>query len=112
MSPRYVGPNEILERVGKAAYELKLPSELALVHPNFHVSMLNKCIGDPYSIISIEGLGVKDMLSYEEVLVQILNRQAKRLRNKEVVSIKVLWKNNLVEGETWKVEADMNTRIL
>ena len=39
LSPRYVGPYEILQRVGKVAYELKLPSELALVHP---VSM---CLG-------------------------------------------------------------------
>ena len=33
LSPRYEGPYEILQRVGKVAYELKLPNELALVHP-------------------------------------------------------------------------------
>ena len=39
--PRYVGPYEILQRVGKVAYELRLPSKLACVHqvfPYFHVS--------------------------------------------------------------------------
>ena len=63
--------------------------------------MLKKCIGDLESILPIEGLGVKDNLSYEEVSVQILYRQVKKLRNKEVASVKVLWKNHLVEGATW-----------
>ena len=79
------------------------------VHLVFYVSMLKKCIGDPESIFPIEGLGVKDNLSYEEVLVQVLDRQVKKLRNKEVVSVKVLWKNQLVEGATGEVEADMNS---
>ncbi|TMW90959.1 hypothetical protein EJD97_014998 [Solanum chilense] len=70
-----VGPYEILQRVGKVAYELKLPSELASVHLVFHVSKLKKCISDPESILPIEGLGVKDNLSYEEILVQILDSQ-------------------------------------
>ena len=105
LSPRYVGPYEILQRVGKVAYELKLPSKLASVHPLIHVSMLKKCIGDPESILPIEGLGVKDNLSYEEVsvieglcvkdnlsyeevLAQILDRQVNKLRNKEVAFVK------------------------
>ena len=82
LSPLYVCPYEILQAVGKVSYELKLPSEFASVHPFFHVSMLKKCIGDPESILPIEGLGVKDNLSYEEVLIQIIDRQVKKLRNK------------------------------
>ena len=69
LSPRYVGPYEVLQRVGKVAYELRLPSELASVHPVFHVSMLKKCIGDPVYILPIEGLDVDEVLSYEEVLL-------------------------------------------
>ena len=65
--PYYVGPYEILQRFGKVAYEIRLPSELASIHLVFHVCMLKKCIGGPVSIFSIEGLGVKDNLSYEEV---------------------------------------------
>ena len=64
LSPRYVGPYEILQRVCKVAYELKLPSQLALVHPVFHVSMLKKCIGDHESIFPIGGLCVKHNLYY------------------------------------------------
>ena len=80
LSPLYVGPYEILQRVCKSAYELKLPSVLASVHPIFHVSMLKKCIGDPESILPIEGLGATDNLSYEEVPVQILDMQDEKLR--------------------------------
>ena len=65
LSPHYMGPYEMFQRVGKVAYELKLPIELASVHPIFHVSILKKCIGDPESILPIEGTGVKDNLSYE-----------------------------------------------
>ena len=62
--------------------------------------MLKKCIGYPESILPIKGLGVKDNLSYEEFPVQILDRKVKKLRNKEVASVKVLWKYHLVEGAT------------
>ena len=40
LSPRYVGPCEILQKIGKVAYELRLPSKLTLVHLVFHISML------------------------------------------------------------------------
>ena len=72
--------------------------------------MLKKCIGDPVSIIPIEALDVDERLSYEEVPVEILDRQVKKLRNKEVASIKVLWRNHLVEGATLMTEADIKSR--
>ena len=63
-----------MKRIRKVYYELKLPIELDLVHPVFHVSMLNKCIGDQVSILRLEGLEVDDNLSYEEIPVEILDR--------------------------------------
>ncbi|WMV08921.1 hypothetical protein MTR67_002306 [Solanum verrucosum] len=69
--------------------------------------MLKKCVGDPTSIVSLEGLGVDESLSYEEVLVEIWDQQVTKLRNKEIASMKVLWRNQLVEGATWEAEADM-----
>ena len=60
LRPRYVGPYEILQRVGEVAYELALPVELSFIHPVFHVSMLKKCLGDPASILPVEGLGAMD----------------------------------------------------
>ncbi|KAF3623052.1 hypothetical protein FXO37_32055 [Capsicum annuum] len=54
LSPRYVGPYNILSRVGKVAYEVELPAELSSIHPVFHVSMLKKCIGDSVMVDSSE----------------------------------------------------------
>ena len=87
-----------------------MPNDLASVHPIFHVSVLNKCVGDPTSIVPLECLGVKENLSYEEAPVEILDRQVKKLRNKEVASVKVLWRNHLVDGATWEVESDIMSR--
>ena len=107
--PHYVGPYEILQKVGNVAYELGLPRKLSSVNPVFHVSMLKKCIGDPEYILHNESLGVNDNLPYQEVLVQILDRQVNKLRKKEVASVKVIWKNHLVEGVTWEAKADMKS---
>jgi len=59
LSPRYVGLYDILQRVSKVAYKFKLPTELASVHPIFHVFMLKKSTGDPESILSIECLSLR-----------------------------------------------------
>ncbi|KAH0739400.1 hypothetical protein KY290_038105 [Solanum tuberosum] len=95
--------------VGEVAL-IDLPNKLASVHLVFHVSMFKKCVGEPTSIVSLEGLGIDENLSYEEVPVEILDRQVKKLRNKEVAYVKVLWRNHFVEGATWEAEADMMSR--
>ncbi|WMV09944.1 hypothetical protein MTR67_003329 [Solanum verrucosum] len=110
LSPRYVGPYKILKRIGKVAYELESPTELAEIHPVFHISLLKKCVGDPASIVPLESVAVKDSLSYKDVPVEILDHQVRRLRNKEVDSVKVLWRSQSVEGATWEAEAAMKAK--
>ncbi|KAH0694961.1 hypothetical protein KY285_022058 [Solanum tuberosum] len=110
LSPRYIGPYRIAKRIDNVAYELELPQELAAVHPVFHISMLKKCIGDPSLILPTESIKINDNLSYEEVPVQILDRQVRRLRTKDVASVKVLWRNQFVEEATWEAEEDMKKR--
>jgi len=58
----------------------------------------------------LEGFGVDENLSYEEVPIEILYRRVNKLMNKEVAAVKVLWRNHLVKGATWEAEADMNSR--
>ncbi|XP_049348176.1 uncharacterized protein LOC125812742 [Solanum verrucosum] len=110
LSPRYIGPYKIIRRVGQVAYELELPQELSTVHPVFHVSMLRKCIGDPSRITPMEDVHVTEDLTYEEVPIAILDRQVKKLRNKEVASVKVLWRNQQVKEVTWEAEEAMKSK--
>ncbi|WMV32564.1 hypothetical protein MTR67_025949 [Solanum verrucosum] len=110
LSPRYICPYRISMSIDNVAYELELPQELAAVHPIFHISMLKKCMGDPSLIIPTEDIDNKNTLSYQENLVQILDRQVCKLRTKEVASVKVLWRNQFVEEATWEAEEDMKKR--
>ncbi|XP_069151865.1 uncharacterized protein [Solanum lycopersicum] len=110
ISPRYVGPYKNLKRVYKVTYELKFLEELAALHPIFHISLLKKCVGDPTSIVPLESVAVKDSLSYEDVPIKILDLHIRRLRNKEVISVKVLWRSQSVEGATFDGEAAMKAK--
>ena len=92
------------------AYEFDFPAKLAAAHPVFHISLLNKCVGDPTSIVPLESVPVKYSLSYEDVPVEILDHQVRRLRNKEVASVKVLWRSQSFEGTTWEAEAAMKAK--
>ncbi|GJQ90709.1 putative reverse transcriptase domain-containing protein [Tanacetum coccineum] len=47
LAPRFVGPFEIIDKVGPVAYRLDLPEKLNGVHDTFHVSNLKKCLADP-----------------------------------------------------------------
>ena len=93
-----------MNRVGKAAYEIELPAELSAVHPVFYVSMLKKHIGDSAVVDLSKGCDVQDSLSYDEIPVEILDYQVRRLRNKEIPLVKVLWRNQSVKGATWETE--------
>ena len=95
---------------GTVAYELDLPSDLGAVHPVFHVSMLRKCIGDPSRIFPVDDLQVTEQLFYDEQPISILDRQVRRLRTKEVPSVKVLWRNNNREEMTWEAEDEIKER--
>ncbi|XP_060193306.1 uncharacterized protein LOC132622672 [Lycium barbarum] len=110
LSPRYIGPYLIIRKIGKVAYELDLPADLGAVHPVFHVSMLRKCIGDPSRVFPVEDIQVTEELSYEEQPIAILDRQVKRLRNKDMASVKVLWRNNNREEMTWEAEEHMKKK--
>ncbi|WMV25792.1 hypothetical protein MTR67_019177 [Solanum verrucosum] len=110
-SPRYIRPYRISKTISNVAYELELPLELEAVHPVFHmISMLKKCMSDPSLIIPTEDIGIKDNLSYEEIHVEILDRQVRKLRTKEVESVKVLWRNQFVKEATWESEEDMKKK--
>ncbi|KAL0546391.1 hypothetical protein IC582_016299 [Cucumis melo] len=110
LSPCFVGPFEILERIGPVAYRLALPPSLSTVHDVFHVSMLRKYVPDPSHVVDYEPLEIDENLSYTEQPVEVLAREVKTLRNKEIPLVKVLWRNHRVEEATWEREDDMRSR--
>ena len=97
LSPRFVGPFEILKCIGKVAYELALPPTLAGVHNVFHVSLLRKYILDPTHVLNYEPLKIKGNLTYEEIPIQILDCKDQVLRTKTISLVKVLGKNHILE---------------
>ncbi|XP_074315920.1 uncharacterized protein LOC141652310 [Silene latifolia] len=101
LSQKYIGPYEILDRIGEAAYHLALPPALARVHNVFHVSQLRKYVSDPTHVLEVEIVEMDENLSYEEVAKEILDRKVRKTRNSEVVLVKVLWFNHNVEEATW-----------
>ena len=66
LRPRYIGPYEIIARVGPVAYRLDLPLEFSKVHNMFHVSMLRKYIPDPSHVLRDQPVELKDNLTYKE----------------------------------------------
>ena len=110
LSPRYIGPFEILERIGAVVYKLALPPELSSVHNVFLVSMIKKYVPDPKHILSHEPLQVREDLSYIEHPVEILDHKDQILRTKVIPLVKVLWRNHYVEEETWEREDEMKER--
>ena len=107
LSPRYIGPYVIVDKVGEVAYRLRLLSELANIHDVFHVSMLRKYIANPSHILMEQPIQLKENLTYEEHPVEILDRRDQVLRNKVISLVKVLWRSHTVEESTWEQEAQM-----
>lgn len=100
LTPRYVGPYEVLERIGEVAYRLALPMEMNRIHDVFHVSQLKKYVYDPSHIIEPESVELEEKLTYEEQPIKILDTEIRVLRNKQIPLVKVLWRSQEIEEAT------------
>ncbi|XP_070018085.1 uncharacterized protein [Nicotiana sylvestris] len=110
LSRRYIRPFEILERVGEVAYKLALPPSLSAVNIVLYVSMLQKYHGDLSHVSDFSLVHLDNDLSYVEELVDILDRHVRKLRSKNITSMKVHWRCHPVKEVTWETEHDMCTR--
>ena len=88
-SPRFVGPFEILERVGPMAYKVSLPPSMSKVHNVFHVLTLRKYVFYLYHVVELEPIQISENLTYEEVPVQIVDAMDEVLRCTIVKLVKV-----------------------
>ena len=110
LSPRYVGPFEILEKIGAVAYRLALPPSLAGVHNVFHVSMLRKYVPDPNHVVELGPLQFREDLSYEEQPVKVVDRKEQVLRRRIIPYVKVQWSNHSEREATWELEEIMKVK--
>ena len=110
MECRYIGPYQILERIGLVAYRLALPPSLSKVHDVFHVPQLRKCVTDPDAIVETHQPEVRPNLTVAEHPVKILDQAEKVLRNKVIRYVKVLWSGQTEREATWETEESMRRK--
>ena len=110
LSPRFIGPYEILERVGLVANRLALPPELTKLHDVFHVSMLRRYRSYESHILPVQDVQVQSNYSYDEEPKAIVAREVKQLRNKQIPLVKVFWQHHGMEEATWELEITMRAQ--
>ena len=106
LTPRFVGPFRVLERIGPLAYRVDLPDKMAGVHNVFHVSHLRKCVHDEGVVIQpnlLEDVDVQPELARRKGLIRIVDHSTRQLKNKTVKLVRVQWSER--EGDsTWESE--------
>ncbi|GJY92689.1 hypothetical protein Tco_0508471 [Tanacetum coccineum] len=107
LAPRYVGPFEILERIGLIAYRLRLHEELSSVHDTFHVSNLKKCLVDANLHVPLDEIKVDKTLRFVVEPVEIMDQEIKKLKRRRIALVKVRWNSKRGPEFTWKHEDQM-----
>ena len=101
LSPRFIGPFEILEKVGTIAYRLALPPSMSGVHEVFHVSIFWKYTPDPAHVVDWGEIIVDTGGTFKEGPVRIMDNRDQVLRRK-TMRLVVLWQHHGVEEATWE----------
>ncbi|GKC88704.1 putative reverse transcriptase domain-containing protein, partial [Tanacetum coccineum] len=89
LARRYVGPFEVLKRIGSVAYRLRFPQELNGVHDTFHVSNLKKCLADANLHVPLDEIKIDKILRFVEEPVEIIDREVKSLKRSKIPIVKV-----------------------
>nr|GEX74395.1 hypothetical protein [Tanacetum cinerariifolium] len=110
LAPRYVGPFEILERIGLVAYWLRLAKELNSVHDTFYVSNLNRCLADANLHVQLDEIKVDKTLCFVEKPVEIMDREIKKLKRRKIALVKVRWNSKRGLEFTWEHEDQMRIK--
>jgi hypothetical protein len=90
LASRYIGPFEIIERIGPVAYRLELPSHLDKIHNVCYVSLLQKVKIDHSRVLPQVPIKIRGDLTLEIKPIKIMNWGEKVLRNKKVPLVRVL----------------------
>ena len=109
LSPQFVGPFKILQKVGEVAYKLELPENMKGIHNIFHVSMLRKHLrdGSDEQILDTSDLAVDPDVTFIQHLVKILARDVRKTGRSEVPFVKVQWSSSDPQDASWVMEEEM-----
>ena len=107
LSPRFIRPFEILERMGTVAYRLALPPSMSGVHEAFQVSMLRRYTPDPAHVVDWGQIEIDTDETFEEGPVYIVDSRDRVLQCTIVRLVGVLWQHCGVEESTWEREDTM-----
>ena len=107
LSPRFIRPFEILERVGIVVYRMALPTSMSGVHEVFHFSMLQRFTPNPAHVVDWREIEVDTDRTFEEGPVCIMDSRDQVLRRKTVRLVRVLWQHRGVEESMWEREDTM-----
>ncbi|KAG2390376.1 uncharacterized protein HKW66_Vig0222180 [Vigna angularis] len=106
LSPKFVGPYQILKKIGAVAYELALPPQLSNLHPVFHVSQLRKYVADPSHVLELEDVQLRPDRTLEMQPVCIEDSRTRLYKGKDVRLVKVVWDAKTGDS-TWEVAEAM-----
>ncbi|KAA3474392.1 DNA/RNA polymerases superfamily protein [Gossypium australe] len=101
LSPRFIGSYQVFRLFGSLSYQLELPLKLDSIHDVFHMSMLRRYHSDPSHVVLVEKIELRLDFSFEEELIQVLDREVKVLRRKTIPFVKSLWHNHGFKEVTW-----------
>ncbi|GKC35264.1 hypothetical protein Tco_1047648 [Tanacetum coccineum] len=104
LSPRYIGPFKILDRVGPIAYTLELPKELKGIHSTFHVLNLKKCLAESDIVVSMDEIQLDNKLHMIEEPMEVVDREVKRLKQSRIPIVKIRWNSQRGPEFTWERE--------
>lgn len=110
LNPRYIGPLNVLERIGNQAYMLELPPEMHGVHNVFHVCYLRKWLGDKVDILPLDNIRVDENKRLIEEPEEILDKKVKKLRRRVIDLVLVKWRHSTGPNLTWETEEEMRKR--
>ena len=110
LSPRYMGPFDVIEKVGEVSYRIALPPQLSRLHDVFHVSQLKKYHPDPSHVVEPEEVELEDNMTYRVEPERILDVKDKQLRNKTIRLVKVFWRGMTPGDATWEAEEQMREK--
>ena len=110
LSPKFIRPFDIVERVGRVAYRLALPPALSGVLDVFHVSHLRRCIRDESHINNYSELSLRPDMSYEAQPISIIDRRENVLKNKVIRLVRVAWNPHSPGESTWELEEEIRKK--